>query len=1033
MGSVDFPEKNNYGIELTNPFKGPDSYAETDTLYFYGRDVERNDLINLVDQNTLTLLYSRSGVGKSSLINAGLIPVLKKSLFYFPIYIRLSDEMINGKIETFSQAIVEIIKIESVKRKVKVSNNKDSNVLIRENPSITEFLYFSEFISDVNEKVIPVVIFDQFEEIFSRHFKKANIKDLIEDLSYIIESKIPEDSKSENIIDRNETKQEFKIFGLDLFKNLNEKQKEDILNNVRNDLLQNLKDYRFLFSFRDEYLPRFESLLNKLPSIFKMSGRLNLQTFSIPLASKVINKISKKNIEIDKKLAEHLAKIISSSDKKFESQFFNILEDVQPFLLSLICKKIYPEIVGGNSNGNIITLIEKEDSQIVDNIISDYTEEIFSKVSKKTRTFVEEELVTENERRKLFVLSEVEDKEVLKELNDLSKEQELRFLNIVQYFNSSNVEILHDRLLKPLVESRKKRREKENEEKLEEQKRKLEEENRVAEEERQQEIAEQKRKLEEEGKIAKKKVRRTVIISFVSLLILLATGILITIGVLYSIKSFVEQENNLNLTKSKTEIPKNSIGAFINMMLYKNNIENLGNIKGIDFYPNRILEILGLEPLTAVRKNLNENILQSFENTPFFIPISDTAKSSNNYSPKYKYKYIVKEEILHVKTYKFYKLNNDSVSPYSYIGKFNIKIPDDDSDSSNISSSNIQQLKKNQNQFSPDEKYFCVSLNDSVFIYNLENISGEDIGPQNISYLGKDYAFSKFSSDSKLLLFQKKDTVQNIGLYYTKTGEKKIHMLNNFLYSNTTNDFDAFLRNDNDIIYYSFKKVPGQISKRNYVFYNEESSKIIDTVKGSNPVFVNNDYFVLLLKDSLKILDLKSFIVNLYPVKIKNCNSLNIIENDKNHRGLFIISNKKGDVNIYNFKGEFVFETKFEIFDTTTNFVTTKSFISDFNDMILIQYQNQIKIYNLNESNKSICDFGYLRSNLNFAYFDKDVSVNLIDSKINIIKWYYTKKSPDNKEQLDDTYDYFSDLYRNKNFIFSTDFFGGYSSSDKNK
>lgn len=61
------------------PWIGFESYNENDEDLFYGRDDVVNDLINRLQKNQFLLtVFGPSGVGKTSLVNAGLIPKLKK-------------------------------------------------------------------------------------------------------------------------------------------------------------------------------------------------------------------------------------------------------------------------------------------------------------------------------------------------------------------------------------------------------------------------------------------------------------------------------------------------------------------------------------------------------------------------------------------------------------------------------------------------------------------------------------------------------------------------------------------------------------------------------------------------------------------------------------------------------------------------------------------------------------------------------------------------------------------------------------------
>ena len=59
-----------------NPYIGPRAFLENERLY--GRDRELADLLDLLIAERIVLLYSASGAGKSSLLQAGLIPAMKK-------------------------------------------------------------------------------------------------------------------------------------------------------------------------------------------------------------------------------------------------------------------------------------------------------------------------------------------------------------------------------------------------------------------------------------------------------------------------------------------------------------------------------------------------------------------------------------------------------------------------------------------------------------------------------------------------------------------------------------------------------------------------------------------------------------------------------------------------------------------------------------------------------------------------------------------------------------------------------------------
>lgn len=61
----------------SKPYKGPDSYQVEDSDLFFGRDREADQLIAKILSARFTLLHAQSGAGKTSLLNARIIPGLE--------------------------------------------------------------------------------------------------------------------------------------------------------------------------------------------------------------------------------------------------------------------------------------------------------------------------------------------------------------------------------------------------------------------------------------------------------------------------------------------------------------------------------------------------------------------------------------------------------------------------------------------------------------------------------------------------------------------------------------------------------------------------------------------------------------------------------------------------------------------------------------------------------------------------------------------------------------------------------------------
>ena len=61
-----------------NPYVGPRAFQEADQGAFFGRETEVRQLLSLAVARRVVLLYAPSGAGKTSLLQAGLLPRLRE-------------------------------------------------------------------------------------------------------------------------------------------------------------------------------------------------------------------------------------------------------------------------------------------------------------------------------------------------------------------------------------------------------------------------------------------------------------------------------------------------------------------------------------------------------------------------------------------------------------------------------------------------------------------------------------------------------------------------------------------------------------------------------------------------------------------------------------------------------------------------------------------------------------------------------------------------------------------------------------------
>lgn len=161
------PDQNN---PKKNRYPGIRSFETSEQHLFFGRTRETEDLYHLVTVESLSVLFAKSGMGKTSLINAGLVPLLKKDNYY-PIYIRFQDTSLSP-----------LTHIKIVLDKY-ININKLTQFGQQKNP-LWEWIKACEF----DNNAIPVLIFDQFEEFFShpKTDRQAFTKQLADLINYYI-------------------------------------------------------------------------------------------------------------------------------------------------------------------------------------------------------------------------------------------------------------------------------------------------------------------------------------------------------------------------------------------------------------------------------------------------------------------------------------------------------------------------------------------------------------------------------------------------------------------------------------------------------------------------------------------------------------------------------------------------------------------------------------------------------------------------------------------------------------------------------
>src|SRR5277367_3433783 len=335
-------------VDERNPWLGLASFTEETREYFYGREAEVAELARRVQRKLLTVLFGQSGLGKTSILRAGLVPRLR-SQGYCPVYVRIDY----GR---DSPEPAEQIK-QAISRAARRSGEWTQAGVAVEGESLWEYLHHRDDVlrDDAGAVLIPLLIFDQFEEIFtlaqSDEFGRARAARFIDELADLVENRPPQ--------------------------SLEAKLDEDESGAERFDFARG--DYRVLISLREDYLAPLESLKKTMPSISQ--NRLRLAPMTGEQALAAVLQPGKKLVT--EEVAAAIVRFVAGGAELAHAE-------VEPSLLSLICRELNDARIEQGRDEISLDLLAGSHASI----LSTFYERSLADQKPAVRQVIEDELLT---------------------------------------------------------------------------------------------------------------------------------------------------------------------------------------------------------------------------------------------------------------------------------------------------------------------------------------------------------------------------------------------------------------------------------------------------------------------------------------------------------------------------------------------------------------------------------------------------------------------------------------------------------------
>jgi hypothetical protein len=407
-------------VDRENPWPGLEAFDEAARDYFHGRDQEAERLLRQITDSTVTVLFGRSGLGKTSLLKAGVFPRLRDRHF-LPVYVRFDIRPDAAPIT--SQILATLTAALD-------ADGADAPRPARDE-TLWEYLHRSDFEvwSARNYPLTIVLVLDQFEELFTLG---ERVRDLVvafrDELGDLAENRIPAHVAA--------------------------RMSSDPAAASRLDV--RVSKYKLVLSLREDFLADLEAWRPAIPAISR--SRARLLRMRPEQAFEAVYRTAPHLL--DQATARDIVAIVAGQDLRGTRQPAEqpAAEDdapsgeVEPALLSLFCQ--------GLNEARKRLGRDRIDAQLLEgsqrDILSNYYKSCVDGLPPRVARFIETELITEKGFRNSFAREDAVPTHLTDE--ELSRLIHMRLLRLEERYGAQRIELTHDVLTRAIRDHRDQRR-----------------------------------------------------------------------------------------------------------------------------------------------------------------------------------------------------------------------------------------------------------------------------------------------------------------------------------------------------------------------------------------------------------------------------------------------------------------------------------------------------------------------------------------------------------------------------------------------
>lgn len=358
-------------VDADHPWLGLSPFTSATKEYFFGRDREIRDLFLRVRDQPLSILYGKSGLGKTSLLGAGLIPKLQVE-GYRPCLVRLGFESIDPSAVAQTSAALRFFidkrDMSSFTLSPEFARPGYAGTMLAPAESYFQpqstlwelFHHLTNRPEELNSHPI-VLILDQFEEIFTLANgpeRQREVQEFFCQLADLIENRPPQTVQDQLRQNRRLTR----------------------------DYDLNTSPMRVVITLREDYLSQLEAWKKLMPSM--MRNRVGLQELAGPQALDAVV------LPGQRESRQLVSNEVGASIVRFVAQRppETPLEEIGavPPLLSLICDELNESRIAAKESMITAEQVSRQSS----NILETFYTRSFDGLPDAVLRYVEDRMVT---------------------------------------------------------------------------------------------------------------------------------------------------------------------------------------------------------------------------------------------------------------------------------------------------------------------------------------------------------------------------------------------------------------------------------------------------------------------------------------------------------------------------------------------------------------------------------------------------------------------------------------------------------------